>query len=142
MVKPTKHRGKWRIRWTVHGGRRQSEVHDCDQDAELALCRHQLEALEIKRGERSAMVRGKTVGVLCDYWLESRATRFTSPVSQSEEHQGPDAGPHGSRGAQTAPGKRGRASCCSAKAQRWALVRSPLHLCPRRPRSQGRARVL
>jgi len=66
MAKPTKHRGKWRIRWSDHAGRRQSEVHDRYQDAELALCRHQLEALEIKRGERSAMVRGKTIGDLCD----------------------------------------------------------------------------
>lgn len=96
MGKPTKHRGKWRIRWTDHAGRRQSEVHDAYQDAELALRRHQLEALEIKRGERSAMVRGKTVEELCDYWLASRATRKRSSRDDRsiiERHLRPAFGP-------------------------------------------------
>ena len=79
MAKPTKHRDKWRIRWVDHAGKRQSEVYERYQDAELALCRHQLEALEVRRGERSAVTRGKTVGELCDYWLRTRAARKRSP---------------------------------------------------------------
>jgi len=84
MAKPTKHRDKWRIRWTDHTGQRQSEVYERYQDAELALCRRQLEALEVKRGERSAVIGGKTIGDLCDYWLRTRATRKRSPQAKSK----------------------------------------------------------
>ena len=43
MAKPTKHRDKWRIRWTDHAGKRQSEVYVRYKDAEQALRRHQIE---------------------------------------------------------------------------------------------------
>ena len=48
MAKPTKHRDKWRIRWTDHVGKRRSEVHERYADAEVALFRHRLEVAEVK----------------------------------------------------------------------------------------------
>ena len=44
MGKPTKHRGKWRIRWVDHARQRQSQVFDRYRDAEQALHRHQVGA--------------------------------------------------------------------------------------------------
>jgi len=73
MAKPTKHRGKWRIRWTDHAGKRQSEVYERYKDAEQALRRHQLEVDEVRGGARLPVVRGKTFNDLCDYWLATRA---------------------------------------------------------------------
>jgi hypothetical protein len=69
MAKPTKHRDKWRIRWTDHAGKRQSEVYDRYKDAGQALRRHQSEVHEIRCGERVPVARGKTFNDLCDYWL-------------------------------------------------------------------------
>lgn len=73
MAKPTKHRDKWRIRWTDHTGARQSEVYDRYRGAEQALRRHQIEVAEIRSGERLPVARGKTFDELCDYWLATRA---------------------------------------------------------------------
>lgn len=74
MAKPTKHRDKWRIRWTDHTGARQSEVHDRYRGAELALHRHQIEVAEIRSGERLPVARDKTFDELCD--STSSGTRF------------------------------------------------------------------
>ena len=73
MAKPTKHRGKWRIRWTDHAGKRQSEVYERYKDAEQALRRHQIEVDEVRGGARLPVVRDKTFNDLCDYWLATRA---------------------------------------------------------------------
>jgi len=73
MAKPTKHRDRWRIRWTDHAGKRQSEVYKRYRDAEQALRRHQIEVAEIQAGERLPIARGKTFNDLCDYWLSTRA---------------------------------------------------------------------
>jgi integrase len=78
VAKPTRHRGKWRIRWTDHTGKRQSEVFERYADAEIALNRHKLEAAEVRRGHRSPVTAGKTFAELCDYWLEARASRKRS----------------------------------------------------------------
>ena len=72
IAKPTKHRDKWRIRWTDHNGSRQSEVFNRYRDAEQALRRHQTEVAEIRAGERLPVARGKTFNDLCDYWLATR----------------------------------------------------------------------
>ncbi len=54
MARPTKHNGKWRIRWLDEHGHRQSEVHDAHNEAVAQLARHQHEVEEIKRGLRIA----------------------------------------------------------------------------------------
>jgi integrase len=76
--KPTKHRGKWRIRWLDEKGRRKSAVFDDYKRAQTELSRHHVEVEEIKRGIRNAPPPEKTFGDLCDYWLENRAPRKRS----------------------------------------------------------------
>ncbi len=78
VAKPTKHRGKWRVRWVNEHGRRQSAVFDDYRRAQTELSRRQVEAEEIKRGIRNAAPPEKTFGDLCDYWLENRAPRKRS----------------------------------------------------------------
>jgi hypothetical protein len=73
MAKPIKHRGKWKIRWTDHTGKRRSEVYERYQDADEAGLRHRLEVAEIKRGHRTPVERGRTHTELFDYWLAARA---------------------------------------------------------------------
>ena len=67
MAKPTRHRDKWRIRWTDHTGKRRSEVYERYNDAEVALLRHQLEVAEVKRGHRAPIEEGWTHTELFDY---------------------------------------------------------------------------
>jgi hypothetical protein len=57
VAKPTKHRGKWRIRWVDEKGERQSAVFDDYRRAQTELSRHQVEVEEIKRGVRNAPPR-------------------------------------------------------------------------------------
>lgn len=78
VAKPTKHRGKWRIRWIDEKGERQSAVFDDYRRAQTELSRHQVEVEEVKRGIRNAPAPEKTFGDLCDYWLENRAPRKRS----------------------------------------------------------------
>jgi len=78
VAKPTKHRGKWRIRWIDQKGERQSAVFDDYRRAQTELSRHQVEVEEIKRGVRNAPPPEKTFGDVCDYWLENRAPRKRS----------------------------------------------------------------
>ena len=78
MAKPTRHKGKWRIRWVDHSGKRCSELHDRHEDAVFCLQRHQTRASEIKRGLRSPIAEGKTFSELCDYWIETRVPRKRS----------------------------------------------------------------
>ena len=95
MAKPTRHRGKWRIRWTDHLGERQSEVHKSHKDAEVALHRHQLESAEVKRGQRPPITTGKVFDELCDYWLTAQASRKRSEKddrSMIERHLRPAFG--------------------------------------------------
>jgi integrase len=78
VAKPTKHRGKWRIRWVDEKGERQSAVFDDYRRAQTELSRQQVEVEEIRRGIRNAPPPEKTFGELCDYWLENRAPRKRS----------------------------------------------------------------
>jgi hypothetical protein len=78
VAKPTKHKGKWRARWVDEHGRRQSAVFDDYRRAQTELSRRQVEVEEIQRGVRNAAPPEKTVGDLCDYWLENLAFRKRS----------------------------------------------------------------
>jgi hypothetical protein len=78
VAKPTKHRGKWRIRWVDEKARRQSAVFDDYRRAQTELNRRQVEVEEIKRGIRNAAPPEKTFADLCDYWLDKRAPRKRS----------------------------------------------------------------
>jgi hypothetical protein len=77
-ARPVRHRGKWRIRWLDHTGRRCSEVYECYEEADTALLRHKVEVAAIKSGRRAPIQRGKTHSELFDYWLSVRASRKRS----------------------------------------------------------------
>jgi hypothetical protein len=79
MARPTKHYGKWRIRWVDEHRCRQSETFDTRDEAVFAQQKHELEAKEIKRGLRGSIQPNKTVGDICDYWLERRVPLKRSP---------------------------------------------------------------
>lgn len=70
MAKPTKHYGKWRVRWTDPKGRRRSEVCDTYDDAVLLQRRRELEVLEVRRGLRSLAPVEKSFDDLVTYYLE------------------------------------------------------------------------
>ncbi len=77
--RPVLHNGKWRIRWRDHLGQRRSEVYEREEDALLAVQRHQIEVEEIKRGLRPPLRSpGKTFNDLFNYWLKKRAPRKRS----------------------------------------------------------------
>ena len=82
MARPTKHRGKWRIRWIAADDTRRSEVYSERTSAVSALRRRQLEAEEIRKGLRQFEPVTKTFVELCEYWLEHRAP-LTHDSSQS-----------------------------------------------------------
>ncbi len=79
MAKPIKHRGKWRIRWNDENGKRRSAVFVKFAEANVGLAERQARAAAVKRGDaRPAPPRDKTVGHLCDYWLDHRSPRKRS----------------------------------------------------------------
>jgi integrase len=77
-ARPVGCRGKWRIRWIDAEGRRQSDVFDSYNEAERQLRKRQVEAEEVRRGQRRAAPPEKTFGNLCDYWIEHRAVEKRS----------------------------------------------------------------
>ena len=79
MARPTKHYGKWRIRWVDEQRGRHSETFDTRDEAIFAQRKHELEVEEIKRGLRGSIQPNKTVGDICDYWLERRVPLKRSP---------------------------------------------------------------
>lgn len=83
-ARPSRFRGKWRIRWIDHDGHRSSAVFDTYGEADRALRTRQLEAEEIRRGNRRAPPPtpppNRTVKDLCEYWLANRA-----PLKRSKE---------------------------------------------------------
>src|SRR5262249_25156064 len=82
-ARPTRFRGKWRIRWIDHEGHRRSAVFDLYSDADRELRARQLEAEQVRRGERRPtpkIERGHTVRDLCEYWLDHRA-----PLKRSKD---------------------------------------------------------
>ncbi len=95
MAKPTKHYGKWRVRWTDENGRRHSEIFERREDALFAQRKHEQEVAEIERGLRSPLPPDKSVGDLCDYWLKHRAPRKRSAKDDESlvrRHIRPDLG--------------------------------------------------
>jgi integrase len=70
VAKPTKHYGKWRIRWIDEHGERHSEVYDDYRDAALKLRQHEVAIEEVRRGLRKPFPIDKTFDDLADYWLE------------------------------------------------------------------------
>lgn len=53
MAKPTKHYGRWRIRWVDENGERQSAVYDDFKTATFELRKNELEVEERHRGLRA-----------------------------------------------------------------------------------------
>lgn len=78
MAKPIRLNGKWRIRWTDHGGVRRSEVYDRFDIAEAQLSKKQAETWEVQNGHRFPVIPGKTFNDLCDEWLNTRALQKRS----------------------------------------------------------------
>lgn len=79
--KPTKHYGRWRIRWLDANGIRHSEVFDSYADAEFALDRHRTTAEEQRRSLRALAPSVRTFAELCKEWLDTRAARKRSKKS-------------------------------------------------------------
>ncbi|MBT3980050.1 MAG: site-specific integrase [Bacteriovoracaceae bacterium] len=80
MAKPTKHYGKWRIRWSDERGCRKSESFDSKEDADFYLKKYEVEVEEIKRGIRkrnslqlSAGKKRYTFNQTTEYWLKKKA---------------------------------------------------------------------
>jgi integrase len=94
--KPVRHRGRWRIRWFDHQGRRQSEVYDDHRDAAFKLREHQQAAEEIKRGLRRPIAAPRTFAELFDYWESVRVPQKRSGLNDSSiirKHLRPVLGP-------------------------------------------------
>lgn len=72
-ARPTPFRGKWRIRWIDHEGKRQSDVLDGYAEAERELRRRQVEADEVRAGRRRPAPVDRTFAELADYWERHRA---------------------------------------------------------------------
>jgi integrase len=95
MAKPTRHHGKWRIRWTDHEGVRRSATLPTLKEANLKLAEvTQLTHAILTRGA-TPFVEGKTFRDLCDYWLDNRAASpsmkrsFRADRSMIEVHISP-----------------------------------------------------
>jgi integrase len=79
MAKPTKHYGKWRIRWTDEHDHRQSEVFDDRREAAFQLQQRELEVEERRRGLRTAAPdETRTFDSLAEYWIKNRAPQKRS----------------------------------------------------------------
>ncbi|KAF0170057.1 MAG: putative phage integrase [Limisphaerales bacterium] len=76
--KPTKHYGKWRIRWVDQHGQRRSEVFADRKDADFALRRLTVEAEEAERGLRRLAPVERTFDALAKEWTTTRAARKRS----------------------------------------------------------------
>lgn len=80
MAKPTKHYGKWRIRWIDENGKRHSEVYDRRDDALFKLREHEHRVAEIERGRRLPDPPPKTFDEIADYWMRTRGALKRSRV--------------------------------------------------------------
>ena len=70
---PSKHRGKWRARWTDEHGKRQSALFFSKREAEAFERRKKAEVDDVHRGLRAPRGPERTVGDALDVWLENRA---------------------------------------------------------------------
>lgn len=77
MSKPTKHYGKWRIRWIDEHGKRHSAVLDDHKTALLLLRQKELEADERRRGLRDPAPTERTFEDIAEYWERERAAVST-----------------------------------------------------------------
>ncbi|MBL9025982.1 MAG: hypothetical protein JNL21_27555 [Myxococcales bacterium] len=73
MAKPTKHYGRWRIRWTDEKGDRRSAVYDDYKVAAHELRQRETEVEERRRGLRPAALEPKSFTDIADYWEQNRA---------------------------------------------------------------------
>jgi integrase len=78
VAKPTKQRGRWRIRWFDETGARRSAVFDDYRTALHEQRIREAEVGDIKRGLRTPRPPTRTFDDLCDYWLKHRAPRKRS----------------------------------------------------------------
>lgn len=78
MSKPTKHYGRWRIRWTDETGKRRSEVHEDFKEASHALRQHEIEAEERRRGNRPSPPTPRSFADAAAYWEHHRAPQKRS----------------------------------------------------------------
>ena len=78
MARPTRHHGKWRVRWTDATGRRRSETHETETQAEAALRRHQFVASEIRAGRWRPELVPHDFRALAQRWMEDRASQKRS----------------------------------------------------------------
>lgn len=70
--KPTQYRGRWRIRWNDHDGKRRSETFDTFDEAESQLRRRKTEAEDVRRGKRLPTPEVHKFQELADYWRTHR----------------------------------------------------------------------
>ena len=77
-ARPTKHYGRWRIRWIDADGRRRSATFDSHREADVALLCNQLEAEEVRRGLRSPVQPDRTFAELAEQWMNHRAAHKRS----------------------------------------------------------------
>lgn len=95
MSKPTKHYGKWRIRWTDHQGGRRSKTFLTQKEASLYLAEQIQKTHAVKNHGVTPFVEGKTFEDLCAYWIENRAKSldmkrsFRADQSMIKVHIGP-----------------------------------------------------
>ena len=75
---PSKHGKGWRSRWTDEHGQRQSETFTKHEDALAHERQMKVRAGQIRKGLATGVVSGRTVGELCDTWLETQAPRKRS----------------------------------------------------------------
>ncbi len=73
MAKPTRHYGKWRIRWTDHAGKRKSTVCSSFKEALYQQRLKEIEAEQISKGLMNSIEENKTFNNICDYWLANKA---------------------------------------------------------------------
>ena len=95
MATPVRHRGRWRIRWIDATGIRRSAVFDEYRVAQTELRRREVEADEVRRGQREPVAEDKTFNDLADYWEAKRAVRKRSrkdDVSMLRKHLRPAFG--------------------------------------------------
>jgi integrase len=78
MARPTKHYGKWRIRWIDENGHRRSEVFADRREAAFQLQQHELEAEERRRGLKTAPTEPRAFADLADYWEKNRVPQKRS----------------------------------------------------------------
>ena len=80
-ARPVSFRGKWRIRWFDHEGKRQSAALESYAEAETELRRRQLEATDVRAGlRRRPSPTDHSFGELADYWEAHRA-----PLKRSQK---------------------------------------------------------